>query len=229
MTRRTLPLLLLLAFTAACGSKSNPTAPSTPATPTVTKIIRLGGSMGFGNVTLGQSKTNIMQVYNDGNTAFSFSGMTVTSGLGAVLKAAPLSGTVQPGSRVDVTIEFTPTAVTTYSGNITVTAPDTTSGTNSIAFSGAGTLDGIAVFSKSGTGDTVFDIPSYVTRVRITGRYTANSSNFILRISGRLIVNELLGTAWGQTLYDGTLLTGGGTVVEITNSSGVQWTLTEVR
>jgi hypothetical protein len=55
------------------------------------------------------------------------------------------------------------------------------------------------------------------------------SSNFIVRIGGRLTVNELLGAGWNQTRYDGTLLTGGGGVVSITNSSGVNWSFEEVR
>jgi outer membrane lipoprotein SlyB len=83
-------------------------------------------------------------------------------------------------------------------------------------------------FSRSGVGNTVFDMPTSVSRVRITGFYESCSSNFIIRIGGRLVVNELLGRCWDSTRYDGTHLTSGG-VVEITNSSGVQWTFTQVQ
>ena len=51
-------------------------------------------------------------------------------------------------------------------------------------------------------------MPLYVARVRIIGTDTGNNSNFILRIAGRLLANELLGTSWSATRYDGTLLTG---------------------
>jgi len=44
-----------------------------------------------------------------------------------------------------------------------------------------------------------------------------------------LLVNELLGTGWRSTVYDGTLLTGGGGAVSIEGSSGVVWAFTEVR
>ena len=73
----------------------------------------------------------------------------------------------------------------------------------------------------------VFDMPTYVSRVRVVGTYTGYSSNFIVHVGGRLLVNELLGTGWGTTRYDGTLLTTGG-VVEITHSSGVSWSFTQV-
>jgi hypothetical protein len=44
-----------------------------------------------------------------------------------------------------------------------------------------------------------FDMPADVARVRIVGIHTGSSSNFIVRVGGRLIVNEprgdVLGTA----------------------------------
>jgi hypothetical protein len=85
-----------------------------------------------------------------------------------------------------------------------------------------------AVWTVSGQGDMVFDMPTYVSRVRIIGTYTGYSSNFIVHVGGQYLVNELLGTAWGTTRYDGTLLTIGG-LVEIVHSSGVSWSFTEVR
>lgn len=84
----------------------------------------------------------------------------------------------------------------------------------------------VPFWSMSGVGNTVFDMPTYVSRVRITGRYDSNSSNFIVRIGGRLVVNELLGRAWQATTYNGLHLTSGG-VVEITNSRDVTWTFAQ--
>lgn len=86
-----------------------------------------------------------------------------------------------------------------------------------------------ALFSRGGSGNTVFDIPTYVTRIQIQADYAGFSSNFIVNIAGRLVVNELLGRTWGATHYDGThLIAAGGTAV-ITNSSGVAWSFIEVR
>lgn len=84
------------------------------------------------------------------------------------------------------------------------------------------------LFTRAGTGDTVFDMPDDVDRVRITGSYTANSSNFIVYVGGALIVNELLGTGWERTTFTGTYVVTGG-VTEIKSSTGVAWTFTEVR
>lgn len=87
------------------------------------------------------------------------------------------------------------------------------------------------LWTRAGIGDMVFDMPSYVTRVRVVGTYTGYTSNFIIWINKprTLLVNELLGTGWGKTTYDGTLLTGGGGVVSIESSSGVVWSFAEVR
>jgi hypothetical protein len=92
------------------------------------------------------------------------------------------------------------------------------------------TLPPRAIFTVTGSGDNVFDMPTAVTRVKITGDYPSRSSNFIVKIGGRLVVNEILGTssiAVGPH-FEGTYVTTGG-VVEITNSSGVVWTFTEIR
>lgn len=101
---------------------------------------------------------------------------------------------------------------------------------------------GSCCFSQSGTGNTVFLAPANVTTVRVTGSYTGNSANFIIWVGPQgaacdlafnvncgLLVNELLGTGWGQTSYTATLQTGGKRQFEIVESSGVAWTVTQVQ
>jgi hypothetical protein len=86
------------------------------------------------------------------------------------------------------------------------------------------------LFTVAGSGDNVFDMPTTVARVKITGDYGNFVSNFVVKIGGRLVVNEILGTssiAVGPH-FEGIYATTGG-VVEITNSSGVSWTFTEIR
>jgi hypothetical protein len=104
---------------------------------------------------------------------------------------------------------------------------DQTAGNNAISISGNGINTG-PLFTKSGTGDTVFDLPASVARVTITADFPHNSSNFIVYIGGRLIVNELVGYAWNAPHFEGTYLVSGGTV-EIKNSSAVDWSFAEVR
>ena len=74
----------------------------------------------------------------------------------------------------------------------------------------------------------MFDMPTDVRRIRIQATYTGYSANFVVHIGGAHVVNEVLGTSWGSTTFDGTYLTSGG-VTEITSSSGVSWSFTEVR
>lgn len=83
------------------------------------------------------------------------------------------------------------------------------------------------VFTKTGSGDSTFDIPSGVTRIRIQAS-TDTSANFIVRIDGRLFVNEILGGTLNPQSFDGTYSLQGGGTTEIVNSSGVKWTFTEV-
>jgi hypothetical protein len=75
-------------------------------------------------------------------------------------------------------------------------------------------------FTRSGTGNQVFDMPLDVERVRITGAFTGSSSNFIVWVGSDLVVNELLGTAFGPTSYEGTHQVEGG-VTRVENSTGV--------
>jgi len=90
------------------------------------------------------------------------------------------------------------------------------------------TLQAAPLFSASGQGNTVFDMPTYVRRLQIRGVWNGTgTSNFIVRIGSNLVVNEILRDMPNQT-YQGVHSTTGGTT-EITNSSAISWTFTEVR
>jgi hypothetical protein len=88
----------------------------------------------------------------------------------------------------------------------------------------------IPLFSRSGVGDSVFDMPTTVSRVRIQATPSTSCQNFAVQIAGRLIVNVILGTCSvaDSRTHDGTYLTSGG-VTQVTISSGVSWTFTEIR
>lgn len=102
------------------------------------------------------------------------------------------------------------------------------------ANSGAGgtTADGsatsVGAYSKSGTGDAVFDIPSNVTKIRIQAAAIGGGTNFIVRIDGLLIVNTVIGPTAVPTDYSGDHLIGSGGTVQITFSSGATWKFTEI-
>ncbi len=148
---------------------------------------------------------------------------------GATWQKTDLTGTIAPGGSVTVTVQFKPVAALFYSNVLTVVG-DQTSGGAAINVTGTGRNNN-PIYTRSGTGDNVFDIPSYVTRLRITGSTSSSCQNFVLRVAGRLVVNVILGTCSvaDSRSHDGTYaITGGGTA-EITISSGVAWTVTEVR
>lgn len=218
-----LALVCALSLIIACGSKS-PTSPSTSAP---TKTIVLIGNLDYGAIQVGQSFSITLEIRNSGTAPLTITGLTGPFASNFAVNWT--GGVIAPGTSQQVGIRFSPTAVQSYSGTLTVNG-DQTSGTNTTAISASGTLAGVPIFSRTGVGDTVFDTPMYLTRVRITGLYTGYSSNFVVKVNGRLIVNELLGTGWTSTRYDGTLLLpSGGGVASVEISSGVSWTFTEVR
>ena len=224
---RILPFACLaFVFVAACGNDGN-RSPSEPSSATPTRIINLSGSLNFEQVEVGSSRDRSFTIANTGNSPLTFTGLSVPSGSVSSFGGSPLSGTVPAGGSVNVLVRFTPASAQVFQGNIIVNA-DHTSGTNTIPFVGTG-VDNTALFVFAGAGNTVFDMPTKIRRIRIQATYSQSSSNFIVKIAGSLVVNELLGTFWGQTSYDGTHAIAGGGQVEITNSSGVQWIFTEVR
>jgi Carboxypeptidase regulatory-like domain len=84
------------------------------------------------------------------------------------------------------------------------------------------------LFRRSGVGNTVFDVPLGVTRVRITGDYTGRGENFIMRVGGSTVVNEIIGTGYASTHYEGTHLVTPG-VAEVRSSTGVSWSIAQIR
>ena len=89
--------------------------------------------------------------------------------------------------------------------------------------SGSGSSSG---FTQSGTGDSVFVIPSNVSVLRLQAQFAGSSSNFVVQVDGRLLVNEIIGTSRSPPSFDGTYVVTPGAQVAITNASGVAWTAT---
>lgn len=213
-------LILLAVLVSACGGKDSPTAPSTP-TPSVTRIIELGGSLNFGTIQVGSEQAQNFSIANRGNANLTITGLT--GPCGSAFTTNYTTGTLAPNQVQIVTITFRPTVQGSCNGTLTV-AGDQTGGVNTLPVTATGARP---AFTRSGVGDSVFDMPIDVARVRIVGTYTGHGSNFIVKVGTRLLVNEIIGTGWPSTRYDGVVLTGGGGTVSITNSSGVQWTFVE--
>jgi hypothetical protein len=239
MTQR-LAVVVASLLLAACGSSSSSTgsssSPAGPSSADPTRIINVTGDIAFGDVNFGESPTRMLTIANSGTGVLTFTAITAVEGTGtAGYTATPTTGTVPPGGSVPVTIQFTPTIAQLYSNVLTVVG-DQTSGNAAINFSGRGIdsgsgIDNPPLWTQSGTGDTVFDMPATVARVRIQATPTTNCQNFVVLIGGASTVNVILGTcevADGPSL-DRTYPTGGGGVVSITISTGITWTFTEIR
>jgi hypothetical protein len=222
MFRRILPLVLIIVI-AACG-KDSPSSPTPPSTPTA--IIRMLGDLNFGDVEVGTEATRPFQVINDGTAPLVVTGLTI--GSAAQFASSWTSGTVEPGRAADVLLRFRPTASGDFSGTLRVNG-NQVSGTNTMAVTARGVRTG-PLWTRSGTGADVFDMPTAVGRVRITATYTGRCENFIVHVGGSGVVNVILGTCSvaDSVNYDGTHLVKGGTT-EVLHASGVNWTFTEVR
>lgn len=218
--------LVLCLAALACG-KDSPTAPTPPQTPT--KIIRLSGSLNWGTVQINtEPPDGQFTIHNDGNANLQVTSIGGPCGIPTLSVIGSTNFAIAPGGSLPIVVRYRPTVAGSCSGTVSVTS-DATSGGNTLPVTATAVNPPRPVFSRTGAGDSVFDMPVDVARVRIIGIYNGNSSNFIVRIGGRLIVNELIGDAWGSRRYDGILLTGGGGVTAITNSSGVNWSFEEIR
>lgn len=201
---RALTIVAVLALTAGCGGSKSPSSPDPDPTPTPVTFSLSGTVMDArNNQGIGGA---IVQVQDGPNAGF----RTTTSGSG----------------------QYTLPGLQRFAFTVSASAPYYSPSSAGVDLTQNRTQDYhlqyIPPWSHGGTGDNVFDMPRTVSRVKITGDYTRNSSNFVVYIAGDLVVNELLGTGWHVTHFEGTYLTGGGTV-EVKQSSGVNWTFTEVR
>jgi len=223
--KRLLALAGACLLSAACGS----TSATAPTPTTTTRIMAVSGDLSFGNVMLGSTVDRTFTIGNTGNATLTFTSLSAVCCTGqAGFTATPSSGTIAPGAAQTITLDFAPTVAQFYSNVLTI-ASDRTSGGNEINVSGTGVAAG-PLFTRSGMGSAVFDMPTTVSRVHITGDYSGYCQSFIVHIgSGGSVVNVLLGSCSGASEhYDGIAPTTGG-VVSITGADGVSWSFTEVR
>ena len=120
--------------------------------------------------------------------------------------------------------------------NISAAAPEFPEAHAGVYIDGENTLDfelePPASWAARGTGSDVFNMPSWVARVRITGELPdAGCQSFAVRVAGRSVLNLNLGTcATGIRRYQGVhLFTGGGTVEVVTTDTSVSWLFEWVR
>jgi hypothetical protein len=213
---------MLVSSGAACNKSGNPAGPSGPPGPgpTATRVIALTGDLSFGEVPVDESADRTFRIGKPGTQPLEITGMTVPAG--GAFAGTWTSGSIPAGGSQDVMVRFSPAEPRSYSGTLTVNG-NQTSGQNTLPINATGTAE---IWMRSGQGNTVFDMPGYVQRVRIQGTWNrTGNSNFIVRVGGSLVLNEILRDS---ITYDGIHLVSGG-VVEITSSSNIAWAFTEIR
>jgi hypothetical protein len=88
----------------------------------------------------------------------------------------------------------------------------------------------VVAFSRTGTGNDAFDIPSSVKRLKVHGIYSGIAQNFIVWCNTQLLVNEILGSRGIGVTYDGThQLQSTGCAMRIEQSTGVVWSVAQVQ
>lgn len=136
-----------------------------------TRVIALSGDMAFGNVVTNTTATRTLTIANSGNSTLSVSGINYPAGF-----AGNWFGTIVSGGSQNVTVTFSPIAVTSYIGNLTVNS-DATSGTSTHAISGTG----IDVTPKQLTGMVM---SNGVARFYLNGPV---GSNYLIQVSTNLV------------------------------------------
>jgi len=126
-------IVLLLALVASACGENSPSAPTPTPPPANTRVVSLTGSLAFGAVEVGKASDLALTIGNSGTGTLSVTGITVPDGY----TLNWTNGTIAPGALQQVAVRFAPAAVRSYDGTLTVNG-DHTSGTNTVALSGAG-------------------------------------------------------------------------------------------
>ena len=167
---------------------------NTNGTPT-TRVITLIGNLAFGNVAVGSSAQRTLGMTNRGNTTLTVSNISYPNGF-----SGNWSGTIDAGGLQSIAVSFSPTSSNSYGGSVTVNS-DKTSGVNTIAASGTGTITTTRVISVSGNlafGDVLVD-SSAQNLLTI-----ANEGNAILTVSNIGYPSGFSGD-WSGTIAAGGL------------------------
>jgi hypothetical protein len=94
-------------------------------------------SLAFGNVTVNTSSNLSLKIKNTGDANLSIT--NIVSGNSVFTFSGGTTYTIAPNDSVSLTVTFSPTALTTYNSNLTITSNDPNQGTLNVALSGTGT------------------------------------------------------------------------------------------
>ena len=122
------------------------------------RLIALSGDLSFGNVTVNVPSQLDFTISNTGTMDLTVSGISYPSGF-----SGNWSGTIAPGGSQSVTAFFTPTALQSYGGNLSI-ASNATGGSGLLALSGTGRAAGVTGNMVTVTGGPlppIFQVGKY--------------------------------------------------------------------
>src|SRR5262249_36036200 len=131
------------------------------------------GSVSFGNLTVGSTASQTVQLANTGNSSVSVSHITA-SGAGVSISGLTAPVTIAPSQSVPITVKFAPTTSGAIAGSITVTNSE---GINTVAaVTGAGVQAGISVTPTSASFGSVVTGGSKSQTIQLKNNGTASLS-----------------------------------------------------
>ncbi len=138
-------------------------------------VINVTGNLSFGNLPVNNTAQLTLNIANSGTTNLTVTGITYPVGF-----SGTFSGVLAAGSSTNVTVTFSPTARTNYSGTVTVNS-DSLFGANSLTASGTGTAGIIALGGNLSFGNVPVNTQAQHTLIiSNTGNATLNVSSVSL-------------------------------------------------
>ena len=110
-------------------------------------------SIAFGNVVVGDSASQSLTLTSAGTTAVTVSSATLT-GPGFLISSSSFPATLTPGQTATVTVQFSPTAAGAASGSLAIVSTSATNPTNTVALSGTGVSEAVALTWDAPTSTT---------------------------------------------------------------------------
>jgi Abnormal spindle-like microcephaly-assoc'd, ASPM-SPD-2-Hydin len=172
---------------------------STPPPPTGTPSITVSPSgVTFGNVAVGQSSAQSIQLTNNGTATLAISGASI-AGTGFAMTGLNPPATIPAGQSMSFNVQFSPASTGSVSGSISI-ANDATGSPVAIALTGTGTQAGISASPASASFGSVTVGDSNSQTIMLS-----NSGNVALTISAATVS----GTGFTITNPPTTIAAGG--------------------
>ena len=182
-------------------SGTNTIATSGTGTWAATRIIGLSGILDFGSVTMDTTATITLTITNIGNSTLTVRRITYPVGF-----TGANSATIAAGSSQGLTVSFTPTALSSYSGTVIISS-DATSGTSTISVAGAGTAPETRIIGLSGN----LAFGTVTTGVTATATLTITNAG-----NSAMTVSNVTNPAGFTGDFSGSIAAGNATNVTVT-------------